>query len=384
MRENKLWLVGGEDIRFRLPLLLALRDEGYTVGAVGTEDGEAFARTAVPYWRYALRSGISPSTDLEAFDRLYRLFLEHRPDIVHAFDTKPGIIAPMAARKAGIPGRVCTITGMGYLFASRSLRARLLRPVYRYLEGLAGKSSGVTVFQNADDRDYFLEKKMVEAGKDRLVRGSGIDVERLLRARPDDGSLDRLREELNLRGRRVVTMVSRLVMQKGVREYLDAARQVCRDRGDVVFLLVGPASSDVRQLISKKSSSGAAGKIRFLGVREDVPALLALTDLFVLPTWYREGIPRVLLEAGAMGLPLITTDMPGCRDVVKDEWNGLLVPQRDALSLAKAILRLVSGTERTVMGERSRRHVRENFDLRRVVRSYCRIYRGLLEGEAVS
>ncbi len=377
---RKVWLVGGGDIRLRLPLLRGLQEEGYTVGAVGSEDGEAFRGSGVPYWNYILTDGFRPRADRESFRQLCRLFSEHRPDIVHAFDTKPGILAPMAARKAGVAGRVCTITGMGYLFSSGSPRAWLLRPVYRHLRRLAGKDCGATVFQNSEDRDYYREKRLVAEGRDWLVRGSGIDVEAFRRSRPADEELAPIRKELDLDGKLVVLMVSRLVAQKGVLEYLEAARRVGRERSDMVFLLGGPAPAGIGRRILSELSSGSS-LVRYLGERDDVPALLAVSDIFVLPSYYREGVPRVLLEAGAMGLPLIATDEPGCRDVVKEGWNGHLIPSRDVPALVKAILRLAASDDRKRMGERSRRHVRGQFDLGRVVEAYSRIYRAVLAGK---
>lgn len=175
-------------------------------------------------------------------------------------------------------------------------------------------------------------------------------------------------------------MISRLVVQKGVREYLEAARRIQPHVKDVTFLLVGPIASEGAQAIPVKELERSANSVRYLGPRSDIPAILALTDLFVLPSYYREGIPRVLLEAGALGLPLITTDMPGCKEVVRAGWNGLLVPPRDVKALASAMLRLLSSNdERTMMGMRSKAHIRDNFSLSRVADAYAEIYQRVLD-----
>ncbi len=379
MKRITVWHIGGEDVRLRIPLLEVLRRHGFAIGAVGSEPGQQFADAGIPYWSYPLRRGPSPLSDLTSWRHLHRLFRTHRPDIVHAFDTKPTYLVPSAGRRAGIPARVCTITGLGYLFSSSSLFARSLRPAYHYLQRRACQASSVTIFQNEDDRKYFLDRQMVEPGRDRLVRGSGVDCEELMKGLPDDGAMARLREELGLDGRRVVTMISRLVVQKGVRVFVDAAAEIRNRDRDVAFLLVGPYSAEARGAISPQEALGGRLDVRYLGARSDIAAILAVSDMCVLPSYYREGVPRVLLEAGAMGLPLIATDMPGCCDVVTDGWNGLLIPPRDASHLVSAIRRLLaSAQERAEMGARSKTFVRDNFSLARVAEAYGGIYTTLM------
>lgn len=376
MSQVKLWFVGSDDVRFRLPLLYALRDRGFDVGAVGSESETTFAGSGIPYCRFSLNRWVSPWSDLRSRRQLYDLFRAGRPDVVHAFDTKPAIMAPLAARDAGVPATVITITGLGYLFSSNSLFARSLRPAYRFLQRRAAAATGITIFQNSDDREYFYHHGMVRPGCDAMVRGSGIDFAPL---QVDPASLAELRRELGLQDRLVVTMVSRLVRHKGVTDFLAAASLVRQRAPHALFLLIGPASTEGRSAVSSSEIERSASHVRYLGSRRDVPALLALSDLFVLPTYYREGVPRALLEAGALGLPLITTDTPGCNDVVRDGWNGLLVPPRDPEKLAAAVLRLAaSPDERRLMGSRSRAHVIANFSLGYVADAYAGIYERVL------
>lgn len=370
-----IWQVGGDDVRLRIPLLLALRERGFGVGAIGSESGEAFATHPIPYFQYTLARGINPFVDRQSCRQLLTLFRQHRPDVVHGFDTKPAILAPLMAVKAGIPGRVRTITGMGYVFSSNSPIALTLRPIYRSLQRNASVATGCTIFQNPDDRDYFYNHGMAEPNHAALILSSGIEIDRFLSHCPSPETLSTLRQELGLEGKRVVTMIARLVVSKGVKEYLDAAAIVCQQMPDVKFLLVGPRSSEGRQAVSAHSIDQRRDVVDYLGTRNDIPALLALSDVFVLPSYYREGVPRVLLEAGAMGLPLITTHTPGCKEVVRDGWNGLLVPPRNATALAAAILKLLqSPEERLVMGKRSRSHIEAHFSLNLVADAYANIY----------
>lgn len=374
-----VWHVGGDDVRMRIPLLLALRDRGFSVAALGSEPGEPFADSHIPYWRYELNRWLNPLADRRTVASLRELIGAHRPDVVHAFDTKPGLLVPAAAKTVPGCGCVRTVTGMGYVFSANSPLALTLRPLYRAMQQRAAAATDMTIFQNPDDRDYFLRHRMAKAGREALVLGSGIDIEGVSRRRPDEQTLAGLRRELGLNGP-VVTMVARLVKTKGVLEYIAAAAAVRRQRPEVTFLLVGPQASEGRQAVPAETLRQAEGTVRWLGARDDVPALLTLSDLLVLPSYYREGVPRVLLEAAVLGRALITTDMPGCKEVVRHGHNGLLVPPRDADALAAAVLRLLGDDRvRAEMGARGRSHVRQ-FALPKVADRYADIYRRVLTG----
>ena len=360
----------------RIPLLLKLRALGYGVGAVGSGSGSAFEQHDIPFHHYELNRWINPMADRRSRKQLRVLFETHRPDVIHAFDTKPAILAPIAAHDAGVPGRIRTVTGAGYVFSSSSPLALALRPIYRRLQQLASKAASCTVFQNPDDQKYFLEHQLVSPATAALVRSSGVDTQEFLAQRPDQQRCEALRKQLNLGDELVVTMIARLVRYKGVVEYMKAAR-ILRERGiRVRFLLAGPLASEGRQAIKRSQIDAYTDEVDYVGICQDVPGLLAVSDLFVLPSYYREGVPRVLLEAGVMSLPLITTDMPGCKEVVHDNENGLLVPPRDAQALADAIAKLLSldAKQRASMGEESCRHVCENFDLNDVAGAYAEIY----------
>jgi glycosyltransferase involved in cell wall biosynthesis len=377
---HDVWLVGSEDIRLRIPYLYELRRRGFDVTMVGSEPDDPFHAAAIPYQRYSMSRALNPVADWRSFRELHALFRDHRPSIVHSFDTKPGMLASFAALKARVPVRVRTLTGMGYVFSSRSPLALLLRPVDHVMQAAASRAASMTVFQNRDDQAYFLRHRLARADASTLVPGSGIDTSLLRSQRPSPDGLAALRRELRLEGQRVVTMVSRLVRTKGVVEFCAAARAVRRERPDSTFLLVGPLSSEGWQAVARNEVEENPD-VRWLGPRPDVPGLLAISDMFVLPTFYREGVPRALLEAATFGLPLIATDMPGCRDVVRDGWNGILVPPRDAHAVTLAILRLLDAEPDALrrMGENSRAHVEQHFTLNLVADAYADIYRRLLQ-----
>ena len=376
MTRPTVWLVGTDDMRLRIPLIAALEARGYRAEVLGTVDDDAFARARVTYRQYGLERRIDPHGDWAAWRQLCRLLREHRPDVVHAFDKKPALLVPPAVHATGISHAVSTVTGLGYLFSTNAPLALSLRPGFRVLQRLAARKTEIMIFQNTQDQTYFRTHGLVLPGRDRLVRSSGIALSDL---RVSAETTARLRAELELSGRTVVVMVSRIVALKGVREYLEAAAMVRRQRPDIAFLLVGPIAGEGRQAVPMDEIRRAAASVRYLGPRSDVPALLSVADMFALPTYYREGVPRVLLEAAAVGLPLITTDMPGCRDVVRHEWNGLVIPPRSAPALADAVLRLADAPEaRATMGTRGREHVRSQFTLDRVADGYAAIYADLL------
>jgi glycosyltransferase involved in cell wall biosynthesis len=290
-------------------------------------------------------------------------------------------MVPLAGRSAGVPVRVRTITGMGYIFSSQSPKAILLRPIYRYLQRRASSATTITIFQNPDDQVYFRKHKMVKSGCDELVLSAGIDLQGLWSQIHKPDFLQTLSDEIGLTNCFVICLVSRLVKHKGIMEYLKAAKLICNRYPHVKFLLVGPLSSEGKQAVSRSTIDSYCEYVTYLGPRRDVPDLLTLTDLFVLPSYYREGVPRVLLEAGAVGIPLITTDTPGCKEVVIDGLNGLTVPPGNHQALADAIEKILNMnlSERRLMGERSKNHVELNFELTKVASVHAAIYERCLK-----
>lgn len=372
-RPLTVWHVGGEDVHMRIPLLRRLREHGFNVGAVGSGDSERFRECEIPYWNYPLARWVNPVADLRAKRSLHELFVQHQPDIVHSFDTKPAILATLAAKAACIPVRIRTINGMGYTFSSQSPFAKALRIPYRGIQKVASNAANVTVFQNRDDRNYFIQHGMVRADRSELILGSGVEFGSLVVATDECRNL---RRELGVSSTMpIVAMICRMVRHKGVSEYLEAARQLHAGGVNAKFILVGPLSSEGRQAISMNEINRYREDVQYLGPRDDVPAILAHCSMFVLPTYYREGVPRVLLEAAVAGLPLVTTDMPGCNEVVVNGVHGMLVPPRDAPALAVAIHKLLdSPSLRLAMGRSAREHVRSKFCLDLVADSHARIY----------
>jgi glycosyltransferase involved in cell wall biosynthesis len=382
-RKAKVAYVGGPDLSLRIPLINKIRPEGFDVHSVGSElkDAAHFAEIRIPYHLWQLKRRFNVAEDIRSLLSLYRLFRRERFMLVHAFDTKPTVLGRVAARLAGTPVIVGTIPGMGTLFSDGGRSNMALRCIYVLAHRVACAASDMTVFQNTDDMDYFLSKRIVQPHKAVLIRGSGVDVEKFAPALRSSVNLDALTEELSLCPDRVnFFMISRMVRHKGVREYMQAAKiikSLWSDKAD--FYLVGPLENSLAA-IPEETLRSTKEVIRYIGPRTDVLALLRLADVVVLPSYYREGIPRILLEASAMEVPVITTLMPGCKEVVEDGLTGYTVAPRDSRALAKAMdLMIRRRSALSEMGKRAREKIIKEFSLEKICVETVRLYNTLLK-----
>jgi len=364
-----LFCFGGEDHHLRIPFLNALQECGFRVTVAGTGDPLPFSRAGLPYHQYTFDRFDAHTFPRRELRRLAELIGAVRPDVVQSFDTKPSLLVPLAVR-----GRIPTfrtINGMGWVFSSASLRALALRPVYCALQRLASCWTSGTVFQNQEDKEFFQRYRLLGDGAAYLIGGSGVDVERFSATANsqsiNDGDCHRQPG--------VVITISRLTKQKGILTLLEAADLINKIDPEVRFLLVGPRESEGPFAVPQEEIDRRSPYVVALGARSDVPELLRKADVFAFPSEYREGIPRVLLEAGLTGLPIVTTRMPGCSDVVTDGWNGYLVPRRDPQKLANRILHLLRNrTTAAAMGQRSVSLVQREFTLAKVVERYAKLY----------
>lgn len=361
---------------FRLPLARAIRARGADVVFV-SPPGAYAPRLVAAGFRWLpvpmSRRGMRPWQELATLAHLVRLYRRERPDVVHHFTLKCILYGGLAARAAGVRRIVSAVTGMGYVFASDDLAARAARPVVRRLlrAGTGGRDARLIV-QNPDDREAVVASGMIGRAQVRLIPGSGVDTRRFAPRAPQAADPGRPFRFL---------FAARLLRDKGLADYVAAARALRAGGVAAEFLVAGetdpgnPASFDDAAIAAWR----AEGDVRFLGQVEDMPALMASVDAMVLPSTYREGVPRSLIEAAAAGLPLVTTDSPGCRDIVADGRNGFLVPGRDARALAAALRRLA--TDRALaaaMGRAGRERVLGEFDERIVFARTLGVYGELL------
>ena len=354
--------------RFRLPVMKELLRRGHRVYAVCPKGdySERFAEEGIETVDYPLvRGSLNPFRELYTLYILRKILKNLDPDIVHAFTHKPNIYGALSAPRYSVQ----TVTGLGSFFIDEGKKSLLVRKLIENLYRWTARKSDRVVFQNSDDMRYFLERGIVKEKQARLVRSSGIDTEHF---RPMEAP-KALRRIAGIDGesKPVVLMIARVIRDKGVREYLEAARRL-KDRAH--FLYIGESDPG-----NKGAFHPDWGVVKPLGFRENVREWIALSDLVVLPS-YREGVPRTLLEAAAMGKALVATDVPGCREVVHPDRNGLLVPAEDSAALAEAIGELLADeTKRESFGEESRRIAVGEFDVRRVVEAYLSIYEELVQ-----
>ena len=354
---------------FRRSLVAALRRAGHEVLLI-SPSGVFAAKLEELGFRWIAapmnRRSLNPIRELLLIYWLYKVMRRERPDIVHGFTIKCAVYGALAGRLTGA-GRVSAVAGMGYVFTSNALKARLLRPLVRFLmRAVFGGTRARIILQNPDDVQLFGKARIVGMEQLRLIQGSGVDCSAFT------PPIAQTADQRPL----CVLMACRLLWDKGVAEYIDAARLLRREGRDIQFVLAGaPDPGNPASVPEERIAAWAAeGLVVWRGHILDMPALFANADIVVLPS-YREGLPKSLIEAAACARPLITTDVPGCREVVTHLVDGLLVPVGDAHALARAIAELQDDPALARrLGEAARRKALAEFDEKIVIARTLRVY----------
>lgn len=365
---SKLLFVVTEDWYFvshRLAHAVAAQAAGFEV-AVATREGrqaDVIRNAGIRLIPFTLsRRGGNPLREVLALWRLYR---REKPDLVHHVALKPVMVGASAAWLAGVRAQVNAVAGLGWLFTSSGSVVRAVRPAVRWiLARLLNRPRSLTIVQNPEDMSL-LERSGVPAASLRLIRGAGVDLQVFFPVTPPPEPI-------------CIVLVARMLWDKGVGEFVEAARLLTEAGVSARFVLVGdpdpanPGSVPGSTLRGWHSQHG----VEWWGKREGIPAVLQAAHIACLPSFYGEGLPKSLLEAAACGLPIVTTDAPGCREVVTNAVNGLLVPVRDAVALADALGRLIGDAAlRRRMGEQSRLRAEREFGLDTVIAQTLAVYR---------
>lgn len=355
----------------RLPLAIAAKDAGYDVAVVTNvnKHGAAIRQTGVRVIPFNLsRRGMNLLSEFITIARLIVIYRKEKPDIVHHVAMKPVLYGSLAARLSGVSGVVNALAGLGYVFTSDKLKAHILRSVIgRVFRELLNRRTSRLILQNKDDRALFIRKRFIDEERIRLIRGSGVDTN-VFSPSPEPSGIP------------VVMLASRMLWDKGVKEFVEAARQLKSHGVKAHFVLVGDADQHNPSSIPKEQLTfwHKEGVVEWWGWRDDMPSVLAQAHVICLPS-YREGLPKVLLDAASCGRPIVATDTPGCREIVHDRENGLLVPARSTVELAKAIQLLINNPElRQKMGSRGREIVVSEFSIEKVIAETIKIYEELL------
>lgn len=357
----------------RARLAAAAREAGYEVH-VATPVGDrspdimalGFSFHPIPM----VRSGMHLLQELRTLLALVRLYRRLAPDLVHQVTIKPVLYGGIAAKWVGVPATVSAITGVGHIFSGGGLLIRFIRKLvtvgYRLV--FSGRNMAV-VFQNSGDYERFIGARIVPRHNAVVIRGSGVDISEFYPHR-----------EEAVKASILVICPCRMLKSKGVREFVAAAGQLLNEGIRARFVLVGDSDPSNPETISRAllEEWRSGGAVEWWGQRDDMNDVFAAANVVCLPS-YSEGVPKVLIEAAAAGRAIVATDIPGCREIVRHEDNGLLVPPRDVPALAAAIERLIRDpTLRARMGARGREIAVAEFSLDRVIRETLSLYERLL------
>jgi len=351
---------------FRRGLISALQAEGYDILLIASADDyverlEAMGCTFVPL-RHLSRKGTNPWSDFRLYLELRSIYRQYAPQAVLHYTIKPNIYGTLAARSAGVAS-IATITGLGYSFLSTGWVSRLVRRLYRFALAKAAR----TIFQNQDDKQLFVAEKLVAEAQTMLIRGSGINTEQFAPCPKADEHKNTF----------IFLFVGRLLYDKGIREFLQAAEQLKKSNPDgCQCWIVGALDTQNPSALAPEELQKYTqnNTVTYFGSTDNVKDFIANADAVVLPS-YREGLPRVMLEALAMARPIITTDAPGCRDTIEDGKNGFRIPPQNAQALAQAMRQMLQADEETRqnMGKHGREMAETLFDQNVVINQYLQL-----------
>lgn len=365
---------------FRLSTALELKARGHEVVMLSPagDFGRRFAGHGLRWRTLPMnRASLNPLREASTLRALVRILKDERPDLLHSFTVKCAVYGALASRLSRVPAVVNAVAGMGYVFTSDGLKARALRPIVKLLMRMtlaAGNSR--LILQNPDDAEAFAKSGMVPQRQIRVIRSSGVDTSRFFPA--IEGR----------RGSRLrVLLAARLLWEKGIGEFVEASRALRRDGRDIEFVLAGMPDPGNPRSVMRADAEGwvKEGLVNWLGHVEDMPSLMRSVDVMALPSYYREGVPKSLVEGAATGLAIVTTDLPGCREVVREHGiDGLHVEPRNARALAQCLARLDDDRALLLqLGTRARAQALAHFDERSVIQQTVEVYDELLEPHGV-
>lgn len=374
--KKKLFIVVNQDFFFlshRLPIGVTAKDTGYDVTVVSEDTGvsdkirEAGLKTInLPI----NKAGTNIKDEIKTFFFLYKLFRREKPDIVHLVGLKTMLWGSLACRLAGVKAMVSAVCGLGVLFDQEHAHSFMTRSILQVLRVTHKKRRLAVIFQNNDDKEIFLNAKIMKEEQCAFTNGSGINLQNYdYTLEPKDGPIK-------------IIFTARMVEDKGTLVLIDAAKKLESEYKDKVqFLLCGGLDTNPNGITKEMLESRCDGKyIQWLGHRKDVLELLKQSHIMAFPSWYREGLPKSVIEAEAIGRPVVTTDSVGCRDTVVDGKNGYMIPIKDSDALAMALKKLIDNTElRQTMGKNAREFAVSKFDINDVVKVHLDIYKAIIQ-----
>ncbi len=349
---------------FRAPIIKKLVESGQKVYAICPKGDknkalESLGCTVINY--DISRKGLNPFLELLTIKNIYDTIKPLDLDILQNFTAKPNIYGAIAGSFANVPMICNAITGLGSFYIDDSAKSKFIRIIMNILYTIANNKADFVIFQNSDDMKYFVNNKYVQKDKAILIKSSGVDTKVFISENKPKGKSEKV----------IVLMVARAIWHKGIKQFYEAANTL--KNLNTKFILIGDTDEDNPSCANKEFLQ--SGNVQWLGHRDDIREQIDLCDIFVLPSYYGEGVPRTLLEASSMCKPIITTDNVGCREVVDNGINGYLVPIKDSNTLSQKIEVLINDKElREKMGLNSRKKAVNEFDIDVVVDKYIRLY----------
>jgi len=371
---TRILFVVNEDWAFNSHFLdraLAAKNNGFIVGLATrcTRDTKTIENLGISVFPVNMsRRGLNPLREVVVILRLAMIYRQFRPNILHHVALKPIVVGTIASNFLRDVRIVNAPIGMGYIYSSTDKKARVIRPIFSFIfKKVLGARGSHVIIENSDDFKYLVEKKFVKSTNISLICGAGVNLKIFCQVpEPVDGI--------------VITLIARMLRDKGIEEFVESASALKRKFPDAVFRLVGdvdtgnPASLSLERI--REWQKG--GSIEWLGRRDDIPEIIGESNIICLPS-YREGLPKTLIEAAAVGRALVATDVPGCREVVEHGVNGLLVPPRNPIALAEALALLILNPEmRTRMGVESRKRAETEFGSDFINQQTLQIYASVL------
>ena len=359
-------------VSHRLPIAIEAISQGHEVHIATTVTNKLnlLERSGLIVHNLDVRRGNVGISILSELWSFFSIIKDVRPDIVHLVTIKPVLLGGIAARLAGVPALVSAVSGLGIVFSLNNLKYKLLRrALYPFYFLAFGHKNQKVIFQNNDDLRSLLNWGVVSDRKSILIHGSGVDL----------NAYSYLPEP---KGIPVISFAARLLVDKGVEVFVKASEILQKRKINARFWLIGePDLGNINTVTEKQLRNWeSAGLVELFGYREDVSNLFSKSNIVALPSFYGEGLPKVLIEAAACGRAVITTDHPGCRDAIELNKTGMLVPTRDAVALANAISFLLENSAlRNDMGKSGRKRAEDIFDVRQIVAEHIHIYEKLLE-----
>lgn len=374
--QKKLFIVVNQDWFFlshRLPIGVAAKEDGYDVTIISEDTGVSnkIRETGLKTIDLPInKAGTNIKDEIKTFFFLYKLFRREKPDIVHLVGLKTMLWGSLACRLAGVKAMVSAVCGLGVLFDEEHAHSFMTRSILKVLRVTHRKKRLSVIFQNNDDKAIFLNAKIMKEEQCAFTNGSGINLQNYdYTPEPIDGSIK-------------VIFTARMVEDKGTLILIDAAKKLETEyKGKVQFLLCGGLDTNPNGITKEMLESRCDGEyIQWLGHRKDVLELLKQSHIMAFPSWYREGLPKSVIEAEAIGRPVVTTDSVGCRDTVVDGKNGYMIPIKDSDALAMALKKLIDNPElRQTMGKNAREFAVNRFDIHDVVNVHLNVYDNILK-----